>query len=88
MVKIVGIRFKKSGKTYYFDPTNIDIKKGDFVIVETVRGLEFGEVVIGIKDIVDRSMGGLVAGYEYRCKTQHQRNNGQDSSCFHNLLLS
>ena len=56
MVKIVGIRFKKSGKTYYFDPTNIDIKKGDFVIVETVRGLEFGEVVIGIKDIAEENI--------------------------------
>lgn len=56
MVKIVGIRFKKSGKTYYFDPTDIDIKKGDFVIVETVRGLEFGEVVIGIKDIAEENI--------------------------------
>lgn len=56
MVKIVGIRFKKSGKTYYFDPTNIDIKKGDFVIVETVRGLEYGEVVIGIKDIAEENI--------------------------------
>jgi len=56
MVKIVGIRFKKSGKTYYFDPTDIDIKKGDFVIVETVRGLEYGEVVIGIKDIAEENI--------------------------------
>lgn len=56
MVKIVGVRFKKSGKTYYFDPANIDVKKGDFVIVETVRGLEFGEVVIGIKDIAEENI--------------------------------
>lgn len=51
MVAVVGVRFKKAGKIYYFDPGNLDIKKGDFVIVETARGLEFGEAVIGIRDV-------------------------------------
>lgn len=53
MVKIVGIRFKKAGKIYYFDPNELDIKKGDYVIVETARGIEFGECVIGIKDVTE-----------------------------------
>lgn len=51
MVTVVGVRFKKAGKIYYFDPDNIDIKKDDFVIVETARGIEFGQAVVGIKEI-------------------------------------
>lgn len=51
MVTVVGVRFKKAGKIYYFDPDNIDIKKDDFVIVETARGVEFGQAVVGIKEI-------------------------------------
>jgi cell fate regulator YaaT (PSP1 superfamily) len=51
MVTVVGVRFKKSGKIYYFDPNELDIKQGDNVIVETVRGIEFGQCVIGPKSI-------------------------------------
>jgi cell fate regulator YaaT (PSP1 superfamily) len=51
MVTVVGIRFKKAGKIYYFDPSDLDIKKDDNVIVETARGVEFGECVIGPKQI-------------------------------------
>ncbi len=46
MVEIVGIRFKKVGKTYYFDPTGKKFKLGDKVIVETARGVEMGEISI------------------------------------------
>ena len=51
MIKVVGIRFKKAGKIYYFYPNGLSIKKGDFAVVETARGIEFGECVIGIKEI-------------------------------------
>lgn len=51
---VVGIRFKKTGKIYYFAPCNTGAKKGDNVIVETVRGLEFGQVVIS-KNISEES---------------------------------
>lgn len=51
MIKIVGIRFKSVGKIYYFDPNGLIIKKGEYVIVETARGIEFGECVIGIKEV-------------------------------------
>ena len=51
MVTVIGVRFKKAGKIYYFSPNDIDIQKGNKVIVETVRGIEFGECVIGIKEI-------------------------------------
>jgi cell fate regulator YaaT (PSP1 superfamily) len=48
---VVGVRFKKAGKIYYFDPGDLSIQKDDFVIVETVRGVEYGRVVIGRKQV-------------------------------------
>jgi len=48
-VKVVGVRFKKAGKIYYFDPSEFEIKLYDKVIVETARGLEYGEVVVAPK---------------------------------------
>ncbi|ATD53899.1 PSP1 domain-containing protein [Clostridium chauvoei] len=51
MIKVVGVRFKKAGKIYYFDPKDLDIKKGNYLVVETARGIEFGECVIGLKEI-------------------------------------
>ena len=51
MIEVVGVRFKKAGKIYYFDPSNIEINKGEYVIVETIRGIEFGEAVIAKKQI-------------------------------------
>ncbi|NLZ93716.1 MAG: stage 0 sporulation family protein [Firmicutes bacterium] len=53
MQTVVGIRFKKAGKIYYFDPNGIELSVGGFAIVETSRGLEFGEVVVLPKEIPD-----------------------------------
>jgi cell fate regulator YaaT (PSP1 superfamily) len=48
---VVGVRFKKAGKIYYFDPGDLSIEKDDFVIVETVRGVEYGRAVIARKQV-------------------------------------
>ena len=56
MTKIVGVRFKEAGKIYHFNPAGIDIKKGDRVIVETARGIEMGEVCMGMKEISPESL--------------------------------
>lgn len=56
MITVVGIRFKKAGKIYYFSPSDLNINKGDNVIVETVRGIEFGECVIGPKEINEEAI--------------------------------
>ncbi len=56
MTKIVGVRFKPAGKIYHFNPAGHDIKKGDRVIVETARGIEMGEVCVGIKEISPESL--------------------------------
>ena len=56
MTEIIGVRFKPVGKTYYFDPLDYDIKKGDHVIVETSRGIEYGTVVIGRKPLSESEL--------------------------------
>ena len=53
MTKGIGVRFRTAGKIYYFDPTRFEIKKGDHVIVETARGVEYGTVVGGIREVDD-----------------------------------
>ena len=53
MIKIVGVRFRNAGKVYYFDPKNYKIGPKDHVIVETARGVEYGTVVGGIREVAD-----------------------------------
>ena len=50
---VIGVRFKRAGKIYTFSPGDLDIKKGDDVIVETSRGLEYGIVVTGPREAED-----------------------------------
>ena len=56
MIKVVGVRFKKAGKIYYFDPERKWINNGDFVIVETIRGIEYGQVVVGPKMVKEENI--------------------------------
>ena len=53
MVNVIGVRFRRAGKVYFFDPAGYDIKQGDNVIVETARGIEYGSVVLGPRDVED-----------------------------------
>lgn len=53
MIDVVGIRFRNTGKIYYFKPKNLDLKKGDHVIVETAVGVEYGEVALEKKQVTD-----------------------------------
>ena len=56
MPTVVGIRFKKACKIYYFDPAESGVAKGDHAIVETARGVEYGEVVIGPREVDESSI--------------------------------
>lgn len=56
MINIVGVRFKNAGKIYYFDPVDFQIEKDMDVVVETARGLEYGTVVVGKKEIDEESL--------------------------------
>lgn len=53
MTKVIGVRFRTAGKIYFFSPAKLNIKKGDKVIVETARGVEFGSVVTDPKEVED-----------------------------------
>lgn len=52
MQTVIGVRFKRAGKVYYFDPDIYEIKSGEHVIVETIRGIEYGTVVYGNKEVM------------------------------------
>lgn len=56
MIKVAGVRFKTAGKMYYFDPDQLELKKGDHVIVETARGMEYGTLVEDVKDVEDKEV--------------------------------
>lgn len=56
MTKVIGVRFRKAGKIYYFSPGEEDIKTGQHVIVETARGIEYGYVVIGTHEVDDKKV--------------------------------
>lgn len=56
MTKVIGVRFRTAGKIYFFSPGKFEIKKGDHVIVETARGVEFGKVVSDPKEVDEQSV--------------------------------
>ncbi len=56
MIKVIGVRFRKTGKIYYFDPVGFDIETGQHVIVETARGVEYGHVVLGAREVEDNKV--------------------------------
>ena len=56
MTKVIGVRFRKAGKVYYFSPGDNEIKNGDHVIVETARGVEYGYVVLGTHEVEDKKV--------------------------------
>ena len=56
MTKVIGVRFRTAGKIYFFAPGKLEIRQGDNVIVETARGVEFGRVVCGPKDVDDSAV--------------------------------
>lgn len=53
MARVIGVRFRTAGKIYFFSPGKFDVRRGNQVIVETARGIEFGNVVTGPKDVSD-----------------------------------
>ena len=56
MPKITGVRFRTAGKNYYYDPEDMDLKVGDHVIVETVRGVEMGQITIPVLEVSEEKI--------------------------------
>lgn len=78
MANIIGVRFKKPGKIYFFDPAGKNIEKGKFVIVETSMGVEYGEVAIANRCIPDekleKPLKKIIRVATYKDKKQHEEN--------------
>lgn len=56
MYKVIGVRFKKAGKIYYFDPLDYKLDVGSYVIVETARGVEYGKVAIACQEVSENDV--------------------------------
>lgn len=90
MVKVVGVRFKKAGKIYYFNPGSLEINEGDSIIVETARGIEFGDCVIAPKEISEDEVVAPLKSV-LRCATEediriHHDNKSKEQDAF-NICL-
>lgn len=86
MLTVVGVRFKKAGKVYYFGPGETGAKKGDNVIVETVRGIEYGDCVIGPKEVEEKD---VITPLKFVCRIatkeddkKHNENNEKEKEAF------
>jgi cell fate regulator YaaT (PSP1 superfamily) len=62
MPEVVGIRFRQAGKIYYFDPTGFELKVGTYVIVDTARGEDVGQVVVAPRQVADGEVVGQLKG--------------------------
>ena len=86
MIKVAGIRFKKAGKIYYFDPGDLEIEKGGHVIVETARGIEFGECVTGLKSISEEEiispLKSVIRKATEQDENQHKENKVKEQEAF------
>lgn len=60
MKEVIGVRFRDNGKIYFFDPLRFNVQVGEFVIVETARGVEYGKVVLGRREIDEKKMNSVI----------------------------
>ena len=86
MKSIVGVRFKKPGKIYFFDPQNLKISNKDFVIVETSQGEEYGEVVISNRTMPDekivKPLKKVIRVATYKDKKHYEENKKKEKEAF------
>ncbi|MFW6273560.1 MAG: PSP1 domain-containing protein [Halanaerobium sp.] len=86
MNTVVGVSFKKAGKIYYFDPGDLEIKTGDNVIVETARGIEYAEVVVGKKEVTEDEivapLKDVIRKATLRDREKHEKNQRLEKEAF------
>ena len=73
MIKVIGVRFRRAGKVYYFNPLDMDITTGMHVIVETARGVEYGYVVLGVKDMDEEKVFQPLKPMQLQMKTDRRK---------------
>ena len=81
MAAVVGVRFKNAGKLYYFDPGSLWPVPGTFVIVETARGLEYGQVITGVREISDDNLAAPIKTV-VRIATERDAQHDRDNAAF------
>ena len=86
MIRVIGVRFRTAGKIYFFDPLQFEIKRGDHVIVETARGIEYGTVVSGITEVeedkVVQPLKPVIRLANQRDMEQEEGNKGKEKEAF------
>ncbi|MCI9287563.1 MAG: stage 0 sporulation family protein [Clostridia bacterium] len=86
MKEIIGVRFKRPGKIYFFDPKNNKIENGQFVIVETAMGEEYAEVVIPNREIAEEKLENplkpIIRVATYKDKKHHEENKQKEKEAF------
>lgn len=90
MIKVIGVRFRTAGKIYYFDPLQFKVKRGDHVIVETARGVEYGTVVCAPKEVeedkVFQPLKAVLRVATERDDEQERANKKKEKEAFHICL--
>lgn len=86
MKEIIGVRFKRPGKIYFFDPKNNKVENGQFVIVETAMGEEYAEVVIPNREIAEEKLENplkpIIRVATYKDKKHHEENKQKEKEAF------
>lgn len=86
MKNIVGVRFKKPGKIYFFDPENLKISNGSFVIVETAQGEEYGQVVISNRQLpdekIEKPLKKVIRVATYKDQKKYEANKEKEKEAF------
>lgn len=90
MIKVIGVRFRTAGKIYFFDPLQFKVKRGDHVIVETARGVEYGTVVCAPKEVeedkVFQPLKAVLRVATERDDEQERANKKKEKEAFHICL--
>lgn len=90
MIKVIGVRFRTAGKIYFFDPLQFQVKRGDHVIVETARGVEYGTVVCAPKEVeedkVFQPLKAVLRVATERDDEQERANKKKEKEAFHICL--
>ena len=80
MVEVIGVRFRQNGKIYFFAPNSIALEVGDAVIVETARGVEYGKVVLGKREIEEGNITSTLKPVIRKATAEDDKKNGHLTS--------
>ena len=90
MKEVIGVRFRENGRIYFFSPLNYKVDPGRYVIVETARGLEYGKVVLGVREIDETKMSSpvkpIIRLADEKDKARFEENKEKSKKAYENCL--